>query len=60
MIDQISKLPEDGVKSSPETPRNTEKKWISRKNQNKLYFLTSYCLNDLILIFAVQKSKICF
>ena len=39
MIDQINELPEDGLKSSPETSRFTENKWISRKNQNKLYFL---------------------
>ena len=40
MIDQINELPEDGLKSSPETLRFTENKWISRKkNQNKLYFL---------------------
>ena len=39
MVDQINELPEDGLKSSPETSRFTENKWISRKNQNKLYFL---------------------
>ena len=39
MIDQINELPEDGLKSSPKTSRFTENKWISRKNQNKLYFL---------------------
>ena len=39
MIDQINKLPEDGLKSSPETSRFTENKWIIWKNQNKLYFL---------------------
>ena len=39
MIDQINELPEDGLKSSPETSHFTENKWISRKNQNKLYFL---------------------
>ena len=31
MIDQITELPEDGLKSSPETLRYTENKWISRK-----------------------------
>ena len=36
---KINKLPEDGLKSFPETSRYTENKWISRKNQNKLYFL---------------------
>ena len=39
MTDQINELPEDGLKSSPETSRYTENKWISRKNQNNLYFL---------------------
>ena len=39
MTDQINELPKDGLKSSPETSRYTENKWISRKNQNKLYFL---------------------
>ena len=39
MIDQINELPEDGLKSSPETSRYTENKWIGRKNQNELYFL---------------------
>ena len=52
MIDQINELPEDGRKSSPETLRFTEYKWISRKkkNQNKLRFLyLSDILNDLLL-----------
>ena len=39
MIDQINELPEDGLKSLPETSDFTENKWISQKNQNKLYFL---------------------
>ena len=39
MIDQINELSEDGLKSSPEMSRFTENKWISRENQNKLYFL---------------------
>ena len=52
MIDQINELPEDGLKSSPETSRYTENKWISRKNQNKLYFLHLIdILNDLLLTF---------
>ena len=59
MIDQINELPEDGLKSSPETSRYTENKWICRKNHNKLYFLhladkprfeslhlSSYTIND--------------
>ena len=50
MIDQINELPEDELKSSPETSRYTENKWISRKNQNKLYFLHLIdILNDLLL-----------
>ena len=50
MIDQINDLPEDGLKSSPETSRYTGNKWISRKNQNKLYFLHLIdILNDLLL-----------
>ena len=39
MIDQINELPEDGLKSSPETLRYIENKWISQKKKNKLYFL---------------------
>ena len=51
MIDQINELPEDGLKSVPETLRFTENKWSSRKNQNKLYFLhLTDILNDLLLI----------
>ena len=50
MIDQINELPEDGLKSLPETSRFTENKWISRKNKNKLYFLCLIdILNDLLL-----------
>ena len=50
MIDQINELSEDGLKSSPETLRFTENKWISGKNQNKLYFLRLIdILNDLLL-----------
>ena len=51
MIDQINELPEDGLKSSPETLRYTENKWISPKNQNELYFFHLIdILNDLLLI----------
>ena len=39
MIDKINELPEDGLKSSPKRLCYTENKWISLKNQNKLYFL---------------------
>ena len=39
MIDQINELLEDELRSSPETLRYTESKWISGKHQNKLYFL---------------------
>ena len=50
MIDQIKKLLKDGLKSSPETCY-TENKWISRKNQNRLYFLHRIDIfNDLLLI----------
>ena len=55
MIDQINKLPEDGLKSSPETSRFTENKWISRKNQNKLYFLH---LNASTLLALHRRPKI--
>ena len=40
MTDQINKLPEDKLRSSPETSPYPENKWISQKNQNKLYFFT--------------------
>ena len=51
MVDQIKELPEDGLKSSPETSRYTENKWISRKNRSELYFLHLInILNDLLLI----------
>ena len=50
MIDQINELAKDGLKSSPETCY-TENKWISQKNQNRLYFLHRIdILNDLLLI----------
>ena len=50
MTDQINELPEDELKSSPDTSRYTENKWISRRNQNKLYFLHLIdILNDLLL-----------
>ena len=42
VIDQINKLPEDGLKSSPETLRYIENTWISRKIKIKLCF--SYTL----------------
>ena len=57
MIDQINELPEDGQKSSPETSRFTENKWISRKNQNKLYLLHLIdILNDLLLTEYLEHS----
>ena len=58
MIDLINELPEDGLKSSPETSRFTENKWISRKkNQSKLYFLPLIdILNDLLLISEIVKT----
>ena len=49
IIDQINEQPEDGLKCSPETSRYTENKWISRENQNKLYFLHLIdILNDVL------------
>ena len=57
MIDQINELPEDGLKSSPKMLRYKENKWISQKNQNKLYFLQLiYILNDLPLIRQITTS----
>ena len=54
MIDQINELPEDGLKSSLETSRFTENKWISRKNENKLYFVHLIdILNDLLLTLQI-------
>ena len=59
MIDQINELPEDGLKSSPETSRFTENKWISRKNQNKWYFLHLIdILNDLLLTCVTRPLNI--
>ena len=56
MIDQINELPEEGLKSSSETSRFTENKWISRKNQNKLYFLHLIdILKDLVSTFTYSK-----
>ena len=54
MIDQINELPEDGLKSSPETSRYTENKWISRKNQNELYFLHLMWKIVLLLEFPIK------
>ena len=59
MIDQINELPEDGLKSSPETSRYTENKWISQKNQNKLYFLHLIVLILFIVVFFWQRRVIC-
>ena len=42
VIDQINKLPEDGLKSSPKTSRYVDNTWISRKIKINLYF--SYTL----------------
>ena len=51
MIDQINKLPEDGLKCWPETSGYIENKWINQKNQNKLHFLHLIdILNDLPLM----------
>ena len=54
MIDQINELPEDGLKSLPETSRYTENKWISRKNQNELYFLHLMWKIVLLLEFPIK------
>ena len=45
MIDQINELPEDGLKSLPETSRHTENTWFSRKIKISCTFLH---LTDLI------------
>ena len=42
VIDQINKLPEDGLKSSPKTSHYIENTWINQKIKLKLYF--SYTL----------------
>ena len=55
MIDQINELPEYRLKSLPEMLRYTENKWISRKDQNKLYFLHLIdILNNLLLICSIS------
>ena len=55
MIDQINELPEDGLKSLPETSRHIENKWISRKNLNQLYVLHVIdILNDFLLICRIN------
>ena len=51
MIDQINELPEDGLKSSPETSRYIENTWFSRKIKISCTFLHLVdILNDLKLI----------
>ena len=45
MIDQISELPEDGLKSLPEKLRFTENKWISQKK------IKISCTSYTLLIF---------
>ena len=45
IIDQINKLPEDGVKSLPKSLRYIENKWISQKKLNKVVLLTPYRTN---------------
>ena len=55
MIDQINELPEYWLMSLPETLRYTENKWISQKDQNKLYFLHLIdILNNLLLICSLS------
>ena len=59
MIDQINEVPEDGLKSSPEMSRYIENKWISRKNQNKLYFLHLIdILNDIFIILFFKLNEL--
>ena len=62
MTDQINELPEDRLKSLPETPRYTENKWISWKNQNELYFLhlnDKVCLNIHWTLWKKYEVKVC-
>ena len=55
MIDQINELPEYWLMSLPEMLRYTENKWISQKDQNKLYFLHLIdILNNLLLICSIS------
>ena len=58
MTDQINEKPEDGRKSLPETSRCTENKWISQKNQNKLYFL--HLINAYVYDFSVHYDAIMY
>ena len=71
MTDQINKLPEDGLKSSPETLRYTENTWFSQKTKISCTFLhltdtnlsLQYPVNDLyiklnranVLLFKMRK-----
>ena len=47
MIDQMTELPEDGLKSSPETLRYTENKWISRKIKMSLILVRFFPVSIL-------------
>ena len=47
IIDQITELPEDGLKSSPETLRYTENKWISRKIKMSLILVRFFPVSIL-------------
>ena len=42
VIDQINKLPEDGLKSSPETSLYVENTWIIQKITIKLHFIAAH------------------
>ena len=57
MIDQINELAEDGLKSSPETSRYTENKWVSRKNQNELYWWNAFAVKKLISCSHIESSS---
>ena len=58
MIDQINELPEDGLKSLPETSRHIENTWFSRKIKISCTFLHLIdILNDLVLICRIKTSS---
>ena len=61
VIDQIDKLPENGLKSWPETSHYIENTWISRKIKIKLYFsctLLQYALINGIITYSCQVFRV--
>ena len=62
VIDQINKLPEDGLKFSPERSRYIENTWISGKIKIKLYFsytlLIRHNVTDGALIRLLMATKV--